>query len=154
MGYILAVFAVRTETMQFYNMLKRAGINAMIVETPKSLQASCGISVKLMQNDFSRANNILRTSNMRSFVRFYLVNGTFGRRTISPINLWKYFFIYLFCDIITMEFFGYKINTWKGRFYFSVCRILEYNGKYLSVKISFITWWSYVKLGEDTKIFG
>jgi len=87
MGYILAVFAVRTETMQFYNMLKRAGINAMIVETPKSLQASCGISVKLMQNDFSRANNILRTSNMRSFVRFYLVNGTFGRRTITPINL-------------------------------------------------------------------
>ena len=87
MGYILAVFAVRTETMQFYNMLKRAGVNAMIVETPKTLQASCGISVKFMQTDLSMAKNILNISKMRSFVRFYLVSGNFGRRTISPILL-------------------------------------------------------------------
>lgn len=86
MGYILAVFAVRTETISFYNMLKRAGVNAMIVETPKTLQASCGISVKFSQNDLSKARAILHTGNMHSFVRFYEISGTFGRRIIRPIN--------------------------------------------------------------------
>ena len=87
MGYILAVFAVRTETISFYNMLKRAGVNAMVVETPKSLQARCGISVKFLQGDISRAKGIVKTGNFRSFVRFYEVSGNFGRRTITPISL-------------------------------------------------------------------
>lgn len=87
MGYILAVFAVRTETISFYNMLKRAGVNAMVVETPKSLQASCGISVKFSQSDMSMAKSVVRTGNFRSFVRFYAISGTIGRRIITPISL-------------------------------------------------------------------
>ena len=85
MGYILAVFAVRTETISFYNMLKRARMNAMVVETPKSLQASCGISVKFSQDDLSKAKSIIKNGNFRSFVRFYAINGTIGRRIITPI---------------------------------------------------------------------
>ena len=86
MGYILAVFAVRTETISFYSMLKRAGINSMVIETPKSLQASCGISVKFSQSDLSKAKGIVKTGNFHSFVRFYAVNGSLGRRIITPIN--------------------------------------------------------------------
>lgn len=86
MGYILAVFSVRTETLSFYNMLTRAGINALVIETPKSLQASCGISVKFAQTGLIVAKNILKTGNFKSFVRFYAMNGTFGKRIIIPLN--------------------------------------------------------------------
>lgn len=86
MSYILAVFSVRTETMSFYNMLKRARINAMIVETPKIIQASCGISVKFIQADFLKVKNLMALNYLKNSVRYYVLNGTFGRTNITPLN--------------------------------------------------------------------
>ena len=86
MNYVLAVFSVRTDTMQFYNLLSRAGINAVVVETPKALSVSCGISVKFSKSDFVKARNILTKAKIGSFVRFYAILGFLGQKTYSPIR--------------------------------------------------------------------
>lgn len=86
MNYVLAVFSVRTDTMQFYNLLSRAGINAVVVETPKALSVSCGISVKFSKSDFVKARNILTKAKIGSFVRFYAISGFLGQKTYSPIR--------------------------------------------------------------------
>lgn len=86
MDYILAVFSVRSDTMQFFNLISRAGVNAVIIETPKALRVSCGISVKFAKKDFSKAKNILASARTSSFVRFYAVTGYFGQKTYTPIR--------------------------------------------------------------------
>ena len=84
--YILAVFSIRTSTMQFNRLLQKNGIKSMVVETPKSASASCGISVRFNVNDLSLAKSILVSSGIRSFVRFYHVSGLYGGVRISPIR--------------------------------------------------------------------
>ena len=74
MDYVLAVFSVRTDTMQFSNFLTKNKINNTVVETPKGASVSCGISVKFKFADFSSVKRLLPLSGTRSFVKFYMQN--------------------------------------------------------------------------------
>ena len=69
--YILAIFSIRTSTMQFNNVLQKNGIRSVVVETPKSASASCGISVRFDTKYFEQAKQILKYSVIKNFVRFY-----------------------------------------------------------------------------------
>ena len=86
MEYILAVFSVRTDTMQFNRILNKNGISSTVVETPKSASASCGISVKFALKDLNEARRLLTFSGTKSFVRFYLVTGFYGNAKLTPIK--------------------------------------------------------------------
>lgn len=86
MEYVLAVFSIRTDTVQFNRILNKNRINSTIVETPKAASSSCGISVKFSINDLPRAKQLLSASGTRSFVRFYLVSGYYGNQRIMPIK--------------------------------------------------------------------
>lgn len=86
MEYIIAVFSIRTDTMNFYNFLNRNRINCTIIETPKQVSASCGISVKFATIDLPVARRLLPQSGAKSFIRFYMVSGFYGRQKLTPIN--------------------------------------------------------------------
>ena len=43
-GYVLAAFRSRTQTMAFYDRLKRVGCMAVVVNTPKEAHVGCGVS--------------------------------------------------------------------------------------------------------------
>lgn len=86
MEYVLAVFTLRTDTMQFNSFLLRNRIKSTVVETPKSASASCGISVKFAYKDFAVVKRIMPASGTKSFVRFYLLNGRFGSQILTPIK--------------------------------------------------------------------
>ena len=45
--------------MQFNNMLSKNGVKSVVIETPKSASASCGISVRFDPKDLQKAKNIL-----------------------------------------------------------------------------------------------
>ena len=83
--YIIAVFSIRTSTIQFDKLLKKNGVKSLIVETPKSASASCGISVRFDVKNFQKAKEILAHSGIKNFVRFYHVSGLYGSLRISPI---------------------------------------------------------------------
>ena len=83
--YIIAVFSLRTSTMQFNNLLSKNGVKSLVIETPKSASASCGISVRFDTKNLQRAKEILQQSGIKNFVRFYHVSFMFNQTRLTPI---------------------------------------------------------------------
>ena len=83
--YVIAVFSVRTSTMQFNSVLQKNGVRSLIIETPKSAGVSCGISVRFGLEDLSKARDLLQKSKVQNFVRFYLVENFYGKTQLSSI---------------------------------------------------------------------
>lgn len=84
--YILVIFSVRTSTMQFNMLLQKNGIRSVIVETPKSASASCGISVRFSAKYFDFAKELLKKSGIKNFVAFYYVSTRFGKTMLTKIS--------------------------------------------------------------------
>ena len=47
MKYTVVVFTSRTDTMKFYNAIKNYGLFCSVINTPRRLSSSCGVSVKI-----------------------------------------------------------------------------------------------------------
>ena len=86
MEYMLAVFSIRTDTINFNRLLNKNGIKSTVVETPTSASTSCGISVNFAFKDLPQARRMLPVSGTKSFVRFYVVTGHYGNIKITPIK--------------------------------------------------------------------
>ncbi len=69
--YVLAVFINRNETLKFSSALRKIGVNALVVSTPKGLGSSCSVSVKFYYKDLNRAIFALRKGNFSSFNHFF-----------------------------------------------------------------------------------
>ena len=84
--YIIAVFSLRTSTLQFNSLLSKNGVRSLIIETPKSASASCGISVRFDTKNLGRARELLLHSDIKNFVRFYHVTNFMGQTRLTPIQ--------------------------------------------------------------------
>ncbi len=71
MKYTLAVFRARTQTIMFANLMKSYNVPIVIINTPRSINVSCGISVKFASINKSIANNIIARRRFDSFAGFY-----------------------------------------------------------------------------------
>ncbi len=87
MEYCLAVFSIRTSTMQFSMLLNKNGVRSVVVETPKAISASCGVSVRFDTRNLERAKEILRNNGIKNFVRFYFVSNYYGQVRLTPIGM-------------------------------------------------------------------
>ena len=74
MKYIIVMFTSRTDTMHFYNLIKKFNGFCSIINTPHSLARSCGISVKISGNQINLAQQIIRNNNLSSFKGIYEIN--------------------------------------------------------------------------------
>lgn len=73
MEYGLAVFRARNETITFANLLRSYGVNVMVVSTPRTINVSCGISVRFSLANLDKAKNLLARRRFDSFGGFYHV---------------------------------------------------------------------------------
>lgn len=71
MGFVLAVFRSRTETLNFASYLRSYGVNCVVVNTPRSINVSCGISVKFVKAELSIAKEIISRRSFSTFAGFY-----------------------------------------------------------------------------------
>ena len=67
MKYLVVMFSSRTDTMKFYSIIKQYNGFCSIINTPHSLSRSCGISVKISNNQLSIAQNLISRNNFSSF---------------------------------------------------------------------------------------
>lgn len=74
MQYTLAVFRARNETLSFATLLRSYKIKAQIVNTPRKINVSCGISVKFSFLDQPTAQMLLSRRKFETFVGFFNVN--------------------------------------------------------------------------------
>ena len=71
MEYVIIVFRSRTQVLQFKKMLEGVGVQSMIVSTPQRLKIGCGLSLKINNNDFYKAKELLDVYKPQGFVGIY-----------------------------------------------------------------------------------
>ena len=76
MKYLIVMFSSRTDTMRFYSIIKNHNGFCSIVNTPHSLSRSCGISIKISNNQLGIAQQIVRNNNFSSFKGIFEINMT------------------------------------------------------------------------------
>ena len=67
MKYTVVVFTSRNDTMKFYRFIKNFGLFCSVINTPRSLSASCGVSVKIDKRLLVYSSSIIRQNNLLSF---------------------------------------------------------------------------------------
>ena len=74
MQYVLFVFSARDGAMTLYDYCLTHRIAAAVVNTPRELSSSCGISVKTSTRDTARLSGVV--TKISTYVGTYLVNAT------------------------------------------------------------------------------
>ncbi len=72
---VLAVFRSRAQTLEYISALKRCGVPAQAVNTPKEAGVGCGISAKFEESFLSRARACLAKRQYSSFSGFMKSGG-------------------------------------------------------------------------------
>ncbi len=70
MQYYIAVFRARSETISFAGLL-RSYCPAQVINTPRTINVSCGISVKFNANNLGYAKEILSRRRFDTFVGLF-----------------------------------------------------------------------------------
>lgn len=71
MEFMVAVFRARTQTLTFANLLKSYRIRCSVINTPRIINVSCGISVKFFPEDLNTVESILARRRFDSYGGIY-----------------------------------------------------------------------------------
>lgn len=85
MEYIAIVFRSRSDTVRLAEFLRKNGVRAEIINTPKEAGAGCGLSVKVSVSGLLPAKHAIRALGLSAPVGFFLVKMLYGRRTVRSI---------------------------------------------------------------------
>ena len=80
----LAVFRSRTQALDCAARLRKAGVSASAVATPKEAKAGCGLSVKIGAFGMAQAKRVVAGGRYSSFVGFFCMETACGRDLIYP----------------------------------------------------------------------
>lgn len=83
--YYVFAFSARTESMRFFDRVKRAGVPAVIINTPRIITLGCGLSVKIPPRYYHSALDLFDRSSYGTFLGVYEINGVGGRNTARRI---------------------------------------------------------------------
>ena len=79
MTYILAIFRSRSQAVDCNIRLKKYGVAAELINTPKEANIGCGLSVKIPHEMAGRAKMIISKAKYSALYGYYVVQQTYGR---------------------------------------------------------------------------
>lgn len=82
----IAAFRSRQQVMRFENALRRGGLFARVVTTPREVAMGCGLSVRFELNELGRVKDVLRRENPGNLIGLYRVDYENDRPIISVIR--------------------------------------------------------------------
>ncbi|MBQ4639821.1 MAG: DUF3343 domain-containing protein [Clostridia bacterium] len=82
--FALAAFRSRQQVFRFDSALRRNGIAATIISTPREIQVGCGLSIQLDMKDAQKAMEVYRRNNPGNLIGFYRFTPS-ARSRISPL---------------------------------------------------------------------
>ena len=84
----IAAFRSRTQVLRLEDALRRAGIDAGVISTPREVAMGCGLSVRFHLADASKVMAVYRRLKPAALVGFYRVDD-YGTRQIrlSPLGV-------------------------------------------------------------------
>ena len=77
----IAAFRSRTQVLRLEDALRRAGLSAGVVSTPRQVAIGCGLSVRFELSEYAQVMAVYRRLNPTALVGFYRVDD-FGTRDI------------------------------------------------------------------------
>ena len=77
----IAAFRSRTQVLRLEDALRRAGLSAGVISTPRQVAIGCGLSVRFELSEYAQVMAVYRRLNTTALVGFYRVDG-FGTREI------------------------------------------------------------------------
>lgn len=82
----IAAFRSRQQVLHFESSLKRAGVRAQVVSTPRDVAVGCGLSVRFEVADTDHVLAVYNQTHPSNLIGFYQVNRTgVGRPELTPI---------------------------------------------------------------------
>ena len=85
MEYIVVAFRSRAHTVKFFDFLRKNGVAAEIVNTPKEAGVGCGLSVKLSKGNLIIVKKALHLSALDSYAGTFLITNISGKRIVRSI---------------------------------------------------------------------
>ncbi len=86
MNDILAVFRSRAQAADAVARLKRTGVYASLVNTPKEAAVGCGLSVKFSAAASARARATIARGGYTAFYGYFEAGNIYGRNFIRRIK--------------------------------------------------------------------
>ncbi len=83
--YYVFAFSERTESMKFFEKLRRRGVYSSLVNTPGVISLGCGLSVRLNRSNFSAACALFTPSEYRTFLGAYEITRDGGRSSARRV---------------------------------------------------------------------
>ena len=77
----IATFRSRTQVLRLEDALRRAGLSAGVISTPRQVAIGCGLSVRFELAEYPQVMAVYRRLNPTALVGFYRVDN-FGTRDI------------------------------------------------------------------------
>ena len=77
----IAAFRSRTQVLRLEDALRRAGLSAGVISTPRQVAIGCGLSVRFELSEYAQVMAVYRRLSPTALVGFYRVDG-FGTRDI------------------------------------------------------------------------
>lgn len=83
----IAAFRSRTQVLRMEDALRRAGLNAGVVSTPREVAIGCGLSVRFDLSQTQQVMSVYRRLNPGALIGFYRVDD-YGTRNIrlTPLS--------------------------------------------------------------------
>ncbi len=83
----IAAFRSRQQVINYNEVLKRKGIKAAIISTPREVTIGCGLSVRFDLQDMDRAIHEYKWSRPSTLIGFYKIERRGLHSIISPIRV-------------------------------------------------------------------
>ncbi len=84
-SYGVAAYRSRQQVMKINDLLRRNGINASVVSTPREISAGCGLSVRFDIKDTANVKRIVSRERNANMIGLYRVDPSLGRGRLSVL---------------------------------------------------------------------
>jgi len=83
----IAAFRSRTHVLRLEDALRRSGVSAGVISTPREVSLGCGLSVRFHLGDWPQVVSVYRRMAPAALIGFYRVEnyGT-SRMTLTPLR--------------------------------------------------------------------
>lgn len=79
----IASFRSRQQVLKFETALRREGVRASVITTPRDVSVGCGLSIRYELEDFERVYALYQQLRPSNLIGFYRVTRTEGNRTVT-----------------------------------------------------------------------
>jgi len=79
----IASFRSRQQVLKFEGALRRGGVHAEVITTPRDVAVGCGLSIRFELADAGRVMDVYNQLRPSNLIGFYRVERMNGQRTVT-----------------------------------------------------------------------